>query len=93
MSTSDDNAMYLNLSDKLESMEELYKQGWIGTDDFRSFVQLMTDEDLSNASINEMIKNFEEEGLTREAVHENIESSKAAIKEAIDELKEQVEEL
>ena len=42
---------------------------------------------IRNASINEMIKNFEEEGLTREAVHENIESSKAAIKEAIDELK------
>lgn len=42
---------------------------------------------IRNASINEMIKNFEEEGLTREAVHENIESSKMAIKEAIDELK------
>lgn len=42
---------------------------------------------IRNASINEMIKNFEEEGLTREAVHENIESSKTAIKEAIDELK------
>ena len=42
---------------------------------------------IRNDSINEMIKNFEEEGLTRAIARENIESSKIAIKEAIDELK------
>ena len=42
---------------------------------------------IRNESVKEMIKNFEEEGLTRIAAKEAIESSKTGINEAIDELK------
>lgn len=42
---------------------------------------------IRNESIKEMLKNFENEGLTRAAAMESIEASKIAIKEAIDELK------
>ena len=42
---------------------------------------------IRNESVKEMIKTFEEEGLTRPAAKETIESSKTAINKAIDELK------
>ena len=42
---------------------------------------------IRNESVKEMVKNFEEEGLTRTAAKEAIKSSKIAINEAIDELK------
>lgn len=42
---------------------------------------------IRNESVKEMIKTFEEEGLTRPAAKEAIESSKTAINETIDELK------
>lgn len=42
---------------------------------------------LRNDSVNELIKNFDEEGLSKTAAAERIEASKTAIKEAIDELK------
>ena len=42
---------------------------------------------IRSESVKEMLKNFEEEGLTRSAANEVIESSKIAINEAIDELK------
>ena len=41
---------------------------------------------IRNASIDEMVKTFEQEGLTRAAAAEHIESSKIGIKEALDEL-------
>lgn len=44
-------------------------------------------EKLRQESVNELIKNFEEEGLTRNAAANNIQASKDAITAAIDELK------
>lgn len=41
---------------------------------------------IREASVNEMLKTFEQEGLTRATAAEHIESSKIGIKEALDEL-------
>jgi len=42
---------------------------------------------IRNESVNEMVKNFEDENLSRAAARENVEASKLAIDEAINELK------
>lgn len=59
-STSDEDDMYTTLSDGLEDIKELYTSGRIGTDDFRQSVQLMTDEDLSTASIDRLLEVYDE---------------------------------
>jgi len=50
LSTADEDSMFANISNELANMKELYKKGRVGTDDFREFVQLMTDQDMSTAS-------------------------------------------
>ena len=46
----------------IESTEELYNQGLVGTNEFREYVQMMTDEDLSNATT-ETIMGVYEKGM------------------------------
>lgn len=59
-STADEDDMYTTLSDGLEDIKELYKSGRIGTDDFRQSIQLMTDEDVSTASIDRLLEVYDE---------------------------------
>lgn len=42
--------MYDTVTSSLEDIAELYEQGLVGTNEFRAFVQMMTDEDLATAS-------------------------------------------
>ncbi|MCM1220285.1 MAG: hypothetical protein NC548_37960 [Lachnospiraceae bacterium] len=53
-STADEDDMFTKLSSGLENMQELYESGRVGTDDFRAAVQMMTDIDVSTASIDEL---------------------------------------
>lgn len=51
--------MYDSVTDGLEHMKELYKEGLVGTNEFRAAVQLMSNEDLSTASIDELIAAYD----------------------------------
>lgn len=55
-STPDEDDMFKSLSDGLKDIQELFKSGRIGVDDFREAVQLMTDEDLSTASVEKLLE-------------------------------------
>ena len=57
--TANEGDMYDSLTDSLEDIAELYEEGLVGTDDFRTAVQLMSNEDLSTASIDELIEAYE----------------------------------
>lgn len=48
--TANQGAMYDQLAGGVEGIKELYENGKVGVDDFRAAVQLMTDEDLSEAN-------------------------------------------
>lgn len=54
--------MYDAMYGGIESTEELYNQGLVGTNEFREYVQMMTDEDLSNATT-ETIMGVYEKGM------------------------------
>lgn len=54
--------MYDAMYGGIESTEELYNQGLVGTNEFREYVQMMTDEDLSNATT-ETIMSVYEKGM------------------------------
>lgn len=54
-STPDEDDMFTTLSKGLEDIKELYESGRIGVDDFREAVQLMSDTDLSTASVEELM--------------------------------------
>ena len=51
---------YDNITSGLEGIEELYKEGLIGTEKFRAAVQLMSDEDVSMKSPEELMKIYED---------------------------------
>ena len=59
--------MYDSLQGGLEHIKELYDEGLIGTNEFRAAVQLMSNEDLSTASIDELIAAYDKgyEKMTR----------------------------
>jgi hypothetical protein len=51
--------MYDSLTSSLKDIKELYNEGLIGTNKFRSAVQLMSNEDLSNATDDELITAYD----------------------------------
>lgn len=51
--------MYDSLASGLENIKQLYEDGLIGTNKFRTAVQLMSNEDLSTASIDELIAAYD----------------------------------
>ena len=51
---------YVSLYENLESIKELYDNGLVGTDDFKTAAQLMTNKDLTGAPIEEYVSAFEE---------------------------------
>ncbi len=58
-SLGEEGDMYDSLTGSLESIGELYKEGLIGTNKFRTAVQLMSNTDLSNASQEELLAAYE----------------------------------
>ena len=58
-SIGEEGDMYDGLADGLEDIKELYQDGLIGTNKFRTAVQLMSNEDLSTASIDELLAAYE----------------------------------
>lgn len=50
---------YDSLYENLEGIKELYDKGLVGTDKFKTAVQLMTNKDLSNADIEEIVSAYE----------------------------------
>lgn len=58
-SLGEEGDMYDSLTSSLKDIKELYNEGLIGTNKFRSAVQLMSNEDLSNATGDELIAAYD----------------------------------
>ena len=58
-SIGEEGDMYDSLTNSLESVKELYDDGLIGTNKFRTAVQLMSNKDLSTASVDELLAAYE----------------------------------
>lgn len=58
-SIGEEGDMYDSLAGSLEDIKELYDEGLIGTNKFRTAVQLMSNEDLSIASVDELLAAYE----------------------------------
>lgn len=58
-SIGEEGDMYDSLAGSLENVKQLYDEGLIGTNKFRTAVQLMSNEDLSTASIEELLAAYE----------------------------------
>jgi hypothetical protein len=58
-SIGEEGDMYDSLAGGLEGIKELYDEGLIGTNKFRTAVQLMSNEDLSTASIDELLEAYD----------------------------------
>lgn len=59
LNTDNQDSMFESLSSGLEDMKELYNSGKVGVDEFREFVQLMTNTDLSTSSIDDIVSMYE----------------------------------
>lgn len=59
-SMGEEGDMYDSLTGGLENIKELYKEGLVGTNKFRAAVQLMTDEDMSTASVETLMDVYKE---------------------------------
>jgi hypothetical protein len=57
--TPDEDDMFQKLSSGLEDIKTLFEEGRVGVDDFREAVQMMTDTDLSTASIEELLTMYD----------------------------------
>lgn len=58
-SSGEEGDMYDNITGSLENIKQLYEDGLVGTNAFRSAVQMMTDEDLSTANIEKLLSVYE----------------------------------
>ena len=59
-STPNEGDAYDSFVDNLSKVAEIYKKGMIGTDDFQTSVQMMTNEDLSGKTAQEIAKVYQE---------------------------------
>ena len=59
MSSPNEGDTYMSVVNNLKDIQELYKQGLVGTDDFRASVQLMSNQDLSTASVEKLMSEYE----------------------------------
>ena len=59
-STENEGAKYDSIAKGLEEIKKIYDQGLIGTDDFKTAVQLMSNQDLTNATPEQLKAAFEE---------------------------------
>ena len=51
---------YLSIFEDKEEIEKLYNNGLVGTNQFKAAVQMMTDKDMSGASVTEYIETYKE---------------------------------
>ena len=58
-SMGEEGDMYDNLASNLENIKKLYDEGLVGTNEFRAATQLMTNYDISNWGIEDIIKAYE----------------------------------
>lgn len=58
-SIGEEGDMYDSLAGGLENIKQLYEDGLVGTNQFRTAVQLMSNEDLSTASVDELMAAYE----------------------------------
>ena len=58
-SSANEGDMYDNVTSGLDDLKDLYKEGLVGTDDFRTGVDFMTYQDMSTASVAELAKAYE----------------------------------
>ena len=58
-SLGEEGDMYDSLAGGLENIKQLYDEGLVGTNKFRAAVQLMSNEDLSTANVDELIAAYE----------------------------------
>lgn len=58
-SAGEEGDMYDNITGSLEDIKKLYDDGLVGTNAFRTAVQMMTNEDLSTANIDKLISVYE----------------------------------
>lgn len=60
LSGAEEGDNYDQLTGEIENIEKLYKEGLVGTNEFTSAVQLMTNVDMTTASTEELMKVYEE---------------------------------
>lgn len=58
-SNGESGDMYDKIRDGLENIKKLYDEGLVGTEEFRSYVDLLSGEDLSTASVDEVVAAYE----------------------------------
>ena len=59
MSGSEEGDMYDSIQSNLESVKDLYDKGLVGENKFKEFVDLMSNQDLSNASVDQIVSAYE----------------------------------
>lgn len=60
MSGGEEGDMYNSIQGNMESIKDLYDKGLVGENKFREFVDLMSNKDLTNASVDEIVAAYEE---------------------------------
>jgi chromosome segregation ATPase len=60
MSGGEEGDMYNSIQGNMESIKDLYDKGLVGENKFREFVDLMSNKDLTNASVDEIVTAYEE---------------------------------
>ena len=60
MSGGEEGKIYDEIQGNLESVKDLYDKGLVGENKFREFVDLMSNKDLTNASVDEIVSAYEE---------------------------------
>ncbi|MBE6700755.1 MAG: phage tail tape measure protein, partial [Ruminococcaceae bacterium] len=58
-SSENEGSKYDTISQDLENIKKLYEDGLVGTDDFKAAVQLMSNQDLTNATVEQLKSAFE----------------------------------
>ena len=59
-SSGEEGDMYDNIASSLENIKQLYDDGLVGTNAFRTAVQMMTNEDLSTANVEKLMSVYQE---------------------------------
>ena len=60
LSTANEGDMYDSIYGNIKSVKELYKKGLVGTDDFRTYVDLISPKDLTGATTEEVVRAYQE---------------------------------
>ena len=58
-SSENEGTKYDTIAEGLEGMKDLYNKGLVGTDDFKTAVQLMSNQDLTNATVEQLMNAYE----------------------------------